>query len=45
MKDFVCFFYYPRAGMGPHVGKSVKKRDIHIKLESYKPDLLGELAV
>ena len=30
--------------MGPHIGKGVK-HDIHIKLKSYKFELLGELDV
>ena len=37
-------FDSPRAGMEPHVRDGVK-HDIHIKLKSYKLELLGELVV
>ena len=38
-------FDSPRAGMGPHMREGVKKHDIHIKLKSYKLELLGKLVV
>ena len=34
----------PHAGMRPHVREGMK-HDIHIKLKSYKFELLGELVV
>ena len=36
-------FDSPRAGMGPHMRKGVEKHNIHIKLKSYKLELLEKL--
>ena len=38
-------FNSSRAGMGTHMREGVTKHDIHIKLKSYKLELLGELVV
>ena len=38
-------FDSPLASMGLHMREGVKRHDIHIKLKSYKLELLGELVV
>ena len=32
-------------GMGLHAREGVKEHDIHIKIKSYKLEILGELAI